>query len=56
LPNMIADMGYIDGDDKITALKYYGTIVCTEVKKNMIILEACDEKGRATRCNMKSIA
>jgi len=40
--------GYIDGDDKITALKYYGTIVCTEVKKNMIIPEACDEKGRLT--------
>jgi len=48
LPNLIADMGYIDGDDKITAMKDYGTAVCTEVKKNMIIPEVCDEKGRLT--------
>jgi len=34
---MIADMAYIDGDDKITAMKKYGTAVCTEV---------CNEKGR----------
>jgi hypothetical protein len=46
LPNMIADMAYIDGDDKITAMKKYGTAVCTEVKKNMIIPEVCNEKGR----------
>lgn len=46
LPNIIADMGYIDGYDKITAMKDYGTVVCTEVKKNMIIPEVCDEKGR----------
>jgi hypothetical protein len=48
LPNMVADMGYIDGDDKITAMKDYGTAVCTEVKKNMIRPEVCDEKGRVT--------
>jgi hypothetical protein len=48
LPNMIADMAYIDGDDKITAMKDYGTAVCTEVKKNMIMPEVCDEKGRVT--------
>ena len=46
LPNMVADMGYIGGDDKITAMKNYGTAVSTEVKKNMIIPEVCDEKGR----------
>jgi hypothetical protein len=45
LPNMVADMGYIDGDNKITAMKDYGTAVCTEVKKNMIRPEVCDEKG-----------
>jgi hypothetical protein len=48
LPNIIADMGYINGDDKITAVKDYGTVVCTEVKKNMIIPEVCDEAGRLT--------
>jgi hypothetical protein len=45
---MSADMGYIDGEDKITAMKDYGTAVCTEFKKNMIIPEVCDEKGCVT--------
>ena len=48
LPNMIADMAYIDGDDKIAAMKDYRTAVCTEIKKNMIIPEVCDERGRVT--------
>ncbi len=48
LPNIVADMAYIDGDDKITAMKDYGTAVCTEVKKNMIIPESCDERGCVT--------
>jgi hypothetical protein len=48
LPYMIADMGYIDGEDKITAMKEHGTAVCTEVKKNMLIPEECDERGRVT--------
>ena len=48
IPYMIADMGYIGGDDKITAMKDYDTAVCTEVKKNMLIPEECDDQGRVT--------
>lgn len=46
LPNLVADMGYIDGKDKIEALKTFNTTVFTEVKKDMIRPEACDEQGR----------
>ena len=46
LPNMVADMAYIDGQDKIEALKKYQTAVFTEVKKDMIRSEVCDEEGR----------
>lgn len=48
IPYIIADMGYIDGEDKVRALKDYDTVICTEVKKNMIIPEECDEYGRVT--------
>jgi len=48
LPYLVADMAYIGGDDKITAMEDFGTAVFTEVKKNMIIPEVCDEKGRVT--------
>lgn len=48
LPYIVADMAYVGGDDKIAAMKDYGTAVFTEVKKNMIIPEVCDEKGRVT--------
>ena len=43
---LIADMGYIDGRDKVTALTKYNIAVSTEVKKNMIRPEECDEQGR----------
>ena len=46
LPTMVADMGYLDGQDKIAALKIYNTVVFTEVKKDMIRPEVCDEQGR----------
>ena len=46
VPNLVADMGYIDGKDKIEALNKYNTTVFTEVKKDMIRPEVCDEKGR----------
>ncbi|KJS88955.1 MAG: hypothetical protein JL57_09995 [Desulfosporosinus sp. BICA1-9] len=46
LPNMVADMAYIDGQDKIDALKIHNTVVFTEVKKDMIRPEVCDEQGR----------
>ena len=44
--NMVADMAYIGGQDKINALKNYQTAVYTEVKKDMIRPEVCDELGR----------
>jgi hypothetical protein len=43
---LIADMGYIEGKDKVTALTKYNIAVNTEVKKNMIRPEVCDDKGR----------
>jgi len=43
---LIADMGYIDGRDKIIALTKYNISVSTEVKKNMLRPEVCDELGR----------
>lgn len=46
LPHMAADMAYIGGQDKIEALKKYQTTVYTEVKKDMIRPEVCDELGR----------
>ena len=46
LPNLVADMGYIEGQDKIDALRTYHTTVFTEVKKDMIRPEVCDEQGR----------
>jgi len=46
LPFLIADMGYIDGEDKVTALTDYHVAVSTEVKKNMIRPNECDEQGR----------
>lgn len=46
LTNMAADMAYIGGQDKIEALKNYQTAVYTEVKKDMIRPEVCDELGR----------
>ena len=46
LPYLVADMGYIDGQDKVEALKTYHTTVFTEVKKDMIRPEVCDEQGR----------
>ena len=46
LPFLIADMGYIDGLDKMTAFTKYHTAVSTEVKKNMIRPDECDEAGR----------
>ena len=49
LPNLVADMGYIDSQDKIDAHKTYHTTVFTEVKKDMIRPEVCDEQGRV-RC------
>ena len=48
LPYVIADMAYLGGNDKVTAIKDYQTVVCTEVKKNMIIPDECDDKGRVT--------
>ena len=46
VPNLVADMGYIGGQDKIEALKKYNTTVFTEVKKDMIRPEVCDKQGR----------
>ena len=46
LPFLIADMGYVDGADKVTALTEHHVVVSTEVKKNMIRPDVCDEKGR----------
>ena len=46
LPYLIADMGYLGGQNKITAMKDFSTAVITEVKKNMNVPENCDEKGR----------
>ena len=46
IPNLVADMGYIGGQDKIEALKKYNTTVFTEVKKDMIRPEVCDQQGR----------
>lgn len=46
LPNMAADMAYIGGEDKIAALRIYNTVVFTEVKKDMIRPDVCDEQGR----------
>jgi len=43
---LIADMGYIDGRDKVTALTKYHIAVSTEVKKNMVRPAACDDQGR----------
>jgi hypothetical protein len=43
---LISDMGYLDGQNKIIAMKYFSTAVVTEVKKNMNIPETCDNKGR----------
>jgi hypothetical protein len=43
---LIADMGYIDGKDKVTALNKYNIAVSTEVKKNMRRPDVCDDKGR----------
>ena len=43
---LIADMGYIDGADKVTALEKYHIAVSTEVKKNMLRPEECDDQGR----------
>jgi hypothetical protein len=43
---MVADMGYIDGQDKIAALQFYNTVVFTEVKQDMIRPDVCDERGR----------
>ena len=48
LPYIVADMAYIGGDDKISAMKDFGTAVFTEVKKNMIKPEVCDDSGRVT--------
>jgi len=46
LQNMAADMAYIGGQDKIAALRIYNTVVFTEVKKDMIRPEVCNEQGR----------
>lgn len=46
LPYMAADMAYIGGQDKIDALKNHQTVVYTEVKKDMIRPDVCDELGR----------
>jgi len=46
LPFLIADMGYIDGGNKIIVLTDYHVSVSTEVKKNMIRPDECDEHGR----------
>lgn len=43
---LIADMGYIDGCDKVTAFTKYHIVVSTQVKKNMIRPDECDEHGR----------
>ena len=43
---LIADMGYIDGRDKVTAFTKYHIAVSTEVKKNMVRPDECDEQGR----------
>ena len=51
LPNLVDDMGYIDGQKRLKTsrpqdLKTYHTTVFTEVKKDMIRPEVCDEQGR----------
>jgi len=46
VPYMAADMAYIGGQDKIDALKNHQTVVYTEVKKDMIRPDVCDELGR----------
>jgi hypothetical protein len=46
LPYLITDMGYLDGQNKIIAMKDFSTAVITEVKKNMNVPETCDQKGR----------
>lgn len=46
LSYLITDMGYLDGQNKVTAMKDFSTAVVTEVKQNMIVPETCDSKGR----------
>ena len=43
LPYLVADMGYIGGEDKIKAMIEFNTAVATEVKRNMIIPECSDK-------------
>lgn len=45
IPNIIADMGYMDNESKIEAAETYHTILHTEVKKNMIPPAYCSENG-----------
>ena len=46
LSYLIADMGYLGGQNKIVAMKKFSTAVITEVKQNMTVPENCDQKGR----------
>jgi hypothetical protein len=39
-------MGYLDGQNKIIAMKDFSIAVITEVKQNMNVPENCDQKGR----------
>jgi hypothetical protein len=46
IPYIVGDMGYINGDKKIQALKEYSSAVSTQVKRNMLIPEICNDQGQ----------
>ncbi len=43
IPYLIADMGYIGGEDKLSSITDYSTTTVTQTKKNMIPPDICND-------------